>query len=200
MLDHEEKFLFKEETLHLANALAEPGVLDNVEDLLTDVITSPRSTPRSHPGAVTSGDARRPCGGDAGRPADGDAGGLRRDGRSEDPARSAGAPGRLARAIWPGHRQCPQLPEQPRRDPGSQLLDAGRPRGRAASAAGPADAGSLQQRAAVFPGRRERLSASWWTSSSGSVHTSSPMPSMQRQSAGCARSWRWSNARQAARG
>ncbi|HEX7490084.1 MAG TPA: hypothetical protein VF337_00080 [Candidatus Limnocylindrales bacterium] len=42
MLDHEEKFLFKEETLHLANALAEPGVLDNVEDLLTDVITSPR--------------------------------------------------------------------------------------------------------------------------------------------------------------
>jgi hypothetical protein len=42
MLDHEEKFLFKEETLHLANVLAEPGVLDNVEDLLTDVITSPR--------------------------------------------------------------------------------------------------------------------------------------------------------------
>jgi hypothetical protein len=42
MLDHEEKFLFKEETLHLANTLAEPGVLDNVEDLLTDVITSPR--------------------------------------------------------------------------------------------------------------------------------------------------------------
>ncbi len=41
-LDHEEKFLFKEETLHLANTLAEPGVLDNVEDLLTDVITSPR--------------------------------------------------------------------------------------------------------------------------------------------------------------
>jgi hypothetical protein len=42
MLDHEEKFLFKEEILHLANALAEPGMLDNVEDLLTDVITSPR--------------------------------------------------------------------------------------------------------------------------------------------------------------
>jgi len=42
MLDHEEKFLFKEEILHLANALDEPGVLDNVEDLLTDVITSPR--------------------------------------------------------------------------------------------------------------------------------------------------------------
>ena len=42
MLDHEEKFLFKEEILHLANAVAEPGVLDNVEDLLTDVITSPR--------------------------------------------------------------------------------------------------------------------------------------------------------------
>jgi len=42
MLDHEEKFLFNEEILHLANAVAEPGVLDNVEDLLTDVITSPR--------------------------------------------------------------------------------------------------------------------------------------------------------------
>lgn len=42
MLDHEETFLFKTETLELANALAEPGVLDNVEDLLTDVITSPR--------------------------------------------------------------------------------------------------------------------------------------------------------------
>ena len=42
MLDHEEKFLFKEEILHLVNAVAEPGILDNVEDLLTDVITSPR--------------------------------------------------------------------------------------------------------------------------------------------------------------
>ena len=42
VLDHEEQFLFKEEILHLSNALAEAGVLDNVEDLLTDVITSPR--------------------------------------------------------------------------------------------------------------------------------------------------------------
>src|SRR5258707_12534767 len=42
MLDHEEKFLFKEEILHLANAVAEPGTLDNVEDLLADGITSPR--------------------------------------------------------------------------------------------------------------------------------------------------------------
>lgn len=42
MLDHEEQFLFREEILHLANALAETGALDNVEDLLTDVITSPR--------------------------------------------------------------------------------------------------------------------------------------------------------------
>ncbi|HVM30721.1 MAG TPA: hypothetical protein VM305_08160 [Candidatus Limnocylindrales bacterium] len=42
MLDHEEQFLFKEEILHLANALSEAGALDNVEDLLTDVITSPR--------------------------------------------------------------------------------------------------------------------------------------------------------------
>ncbi len=42
MLDHEEKFLFKEEILHLANAVAEGSTLDNVEDLLADVITSPR--------------------------------------------------------------------------------------------------------------------------------------------------------------
>ena len=42
MLDHEEKFLFKEEITALANSLGEPGQLDNVEDLLTDVITSPR--------------------------------------------------------------------------------------------------------------------------------------------------------------
>ena len=41
-LDHEEQFLFKEEVLSLAEALAEAGALDNVEDLLTDVITSPR--------------------------------------------------------------------------------------------------------------------------------------------------------------
>ena len=42
MLDHEEKFLFREEMLLLANALSEPGVLDNVEDLLAEVTTSPR--------------------------------------------------------------------------------------------------------------------------------------------------------------
>jgi hypothetical protein len=42
VLDHEEQFLFKEEILHLASALADAGMLDNVEDLLTDVITSPR--------------------------------------------------------------------------------------------------------------------------------------------------------------
>ena len=42
MLDHEEKFLFKEEILALASSMGEPGTLDNVEDLLTDVITSPR--------------------------------------------------------------------------------------------------------------------------------------------------------------
>ena len=42
MLDHEERFLFREEILNLANALAEPGSLDNVEDLLADVTTSPR--------------------------------------------------------------------------------------------------------------------------------------------------------------
>jgi hypothetical protein len=42
MLDHEERFLFREEILNLANALGEPGALDNVEDLLADVTTSPR--------------------------------------------------------------------------------------------------------------------------------------------------------------
>ncbi len=42
MLDHEEQFLFREEILHLAGAMGETVILDNVEDLLTDVITSPR--------------------------------------------------------------------------------------------------------------------------------------------------------------
>ena len=42
MLDHEERFLFREEILNLANALAEAGALDNVEDLLADVTTCPR--------------------------------------------------------------------------------------------------------------------------------------------------------------
>jgi hypothetical protein len=42
MLDHEERFLFREEIFNLANALAEPGQLDNVEDLLAEVTTSPR--------------------------------------------------------------------------------------------------------------------------------------------------------------
>jgi hypothetical protein len=42
MLDHEERFLFREEILNLATALAEPGQLDNVEDLLAEVTTSPR--------------------------------------------------------------------------------------------------------------------------------------------------------------
>ncbi|HEY7737780.1 MAG TPA: hypothetical protein VIC63_01925 [Candidatus Limnocylindria bacterium] len=42
MLDHEERFLFREEILTLGNALGEPGQLDNVEDLLADVTTSPR--------------------------------------------------------------------------------------------------------------------------------------------------------------
>jgi hypothetical protein len=42
MLDHEERFLFREEILNLSNALADPGALDNVEDLLAEVTTSPR--------------------------------------------------------------------------------------------------------------------------------------------------------------
>jgi len=42
MLDHEERFLFREEILNLSNALNEPGALDNVEDLLAEVTTSPR--------------------------------------------------------------------------------------------------------------------------------------------------------------
>src|SRR5574338_1073036 len=42
MLDHEERFLFREEILNLANALTDPGALDNVEDLLAEVIPSPR--------------------------------------------------------------------------------------------------------------------------------------------------------------
>ncbi|HEX3220814.1 MAG TPA: hypothetical protein VHU77_12535, partial [Candidatus Limnocylindria bacterium] len=42
MLDHEERFLFREEILNLSTALNEPGALDNVEDLLAEVTTSPR--------------------------------------------------------------------------------------------------------------------------------------------------------------
>jgi hypothetical protein len=42
MLDHEERFLFREEIINLANSLAEPGALDNIEDLLAEVTTSPR--------------------------------------------------------------------------------------------------------------------------------------------------------------
>ena len=42
MLDHEERFLFREEIGALATALGEVGQLDNVEDLLTEVTTSPR--------------------------------------------------------------------------------------------------------------------------------------------------------------
>ena len=39
-LDHEERFLFREEILALALALGDPTTLDNVEDLLVDLITS----------------------------------------------------------------------------------------------------------------------------------------------------------------
>ena len=42
MLDHEERFLFREEILNLATALADVNALDNVEDLLAEVTTSPR--------------------------------------------------------------------------------------------------------------------------------------------------------------
>src|ERR687894_1435218 len=42
MLDHEERFLFREEIHNLANSLADAGQLDNVEDLLAEVTTSPR--------------------------------------------------------------------------------------------------------------------------------------------------------------
>ena len=42
MLDHEEKFLFKEEILQLSTALNESGVLDNVEDVLAEMTGSPR--------------------------------------------------------------------------------------------------------------------------------------------------------------
>jgi hypothetical protein len=42
MLDHEERFLFREELLNMSSALADPGALDNVEDLLAEVTTSPR--------------------------------------------------------------------------------------------------------------------------------------------------------------
>mgnify|MGYP003352664628 FL=1 len=40
ILDHEERFLFREELIALAGALNDPVILDNVEDLLVDLITS----------------------------------------------------------------------------------------------------------------------------------------------------------------
>jgi hypothetical protein len=42
MLDHEEKFLFKEEILHLAEAMSDSAVLEDVQDLLFEAISSPR--------------------------------------------------------------------------------------------------------------------------------------------------------------
>ena len=42
MLDHEERFLFREEIVNLGTALADVNALDNVEDLLAEVTTSPR--------------------------------------------------------------------------------------------------------------------------------------------------------------
>mgnify|MGYP003349165027 CR=1 FL=1 len=39
-LDHEERFLFREEMGSLAAALGDGAILDNVEDLLLDLITS----------------------------------------------------------------------------------------------------------------------------------------------------------------
>ena len=158
MLDHEEKFLFKEEILHLSNALADPGILDNVEDLLTDVITSPRfdsevfTLERSL--QVMLGRARR---NHPGRPADGRPRGVRRGRRGPHPARGARAPGRLARPVRARHRQRPQLPQQPRRHPGPQLRDPDRPRRGAPRPPGPADARPLQQRAAVLRRGRGRV-------------------------------------------
>ena len=41
LLDHEERFLFREEILNLGTSLADAGALDNVEDLLAELTTSP---------------------------------------------------------------------------------------------------------------------------------------------------------------
>ena len=117
------QFLFKEEILHLANALDEPGMLDNVEDLLTDVITSPRfdsevfTLERSL--QVMLGAARRDH---PRRAADRRAGRVRPGRRGAHRRRGPRAPGRLARPLRPRDRQRAQLPEQPGRHPGPQLL------------------------------------------------------------------------------
>ena len=88
MLDHEEKFLFKEEILHLANSVAEPGILDNVEDLLTDVITSPRFDSEVFTLERSLQVMLGPAGGhDPGRAADGRPGGLRGGRRRPYPVR-----------------------------------------------------------------------------------------------------------------
>ena len=186
MLDHEEKFLFKEEILHLANALNDPGSLDNVEDLLTDVITSPRfdsevfTLERSLQvmlGARAGDDARRP--------ADRRPGGVRRGRRGPHPARGPRAPRRLAGPVRPGHRQRAQLPQQPRRDPGPQLRDPGRHveerrvlQGRLTMVRYNNEPQFFVADAAGVPGPRAR------TSSSASARTSSPTASTRSRSPG----------------
>ena len=160
VLDHEEKFLFKEEILTLSNSLGEPGALDNVEDLLTDVITSPRFdsevfTLERSLQVMLGGRA----GHDARRAADRRARGLRRGRRGPHPAGGPRAPRRVARPLRAGDRQRAELPQQPRRHPGPQLRDPDRARRGAPRPPGPPDARPLQQRAAVLR-RRRRASSS----------------------------------------
>ena len=135
-----------------------PGILDNVEDLLTDVITSPRfdsevfTLERSlqvmlGPRAGTTLVGLLTVAPEV----------FDEVAEVRDPVRGPRAARRLARPVRAGDRQRPELPQQPRRDPGPQLRDAGRPRRGAPRPPGPPDARPLQQRAAVLRRRRERL-------------------------------------------
>ena len=151
MLDHEEKFLFKEEIVHLANAVAEPGTLDNVEDLLTDVITSPRFDSEVF---TLERSLQVMLGARAGTTL---VGLLTVAPEVFDEVAEVRIPPEVHERLvaWRARfglaiDNALNLPEQPRRDPGPQLRDPDRPRRGAARPAGPPDARPLQQRAPVL--------------------------------------------------
>ena len=114
MLDHEERFLFREEILNLANSLAEVGQLDNVEDLLAEVTTSPRFDADVF---TLERSLQVMLGGRAGSTLVGlltvDRGvfdELGEIGLSSDVHERIVV---VARPVWAGDRQRPELPEQP---------------------------------------------------------------------------------------
>ena len=151
MLDHEERFLFREEIHNLANALADAGQLDNVEDLLAEVTTSPRFDADVF---TLERSLQVMLGGRAGSTLVGlltvDRGVFEELGDMGLPSEVHERLVELARALRPRHRQRAQLPQQPRRHPGPQLRHAALAHRGGPDAPGSPHAGPLQQRAAVL--------------------------------------------------